>query len=100
MKSVIESPMSEGVRQPAGQRSFSLNSPEAYEALCDPVDRPWIPNGALPREPHWPRGPAAVPVMAESRDDASEVFRSWLAYLGAGRIGSRDAEPETAATKK
>ena len=32
-------------------RTFSLNSPEAYEALCTPEARPWIPNGALPREP-------------------------------------------------
>jgi len=33
------------------QRSFSLNSEEAYEALCPPGEQPWIPNGALPREP-------------------------------------------------
>ena len=32
-------------------RSFSLNSDEAYEILCGRQDRPWIPNGALPREP-------------------------------------------------
>ena len=32
-------------------RTFSLNSPEAHEALCAPEARPWIPNGALPREP-------------------------------------------------
>ena len=32
-------------------RSFSLNSPEAYEALCPREERPWIPNGALPRDP-------------------------------------------------
>jgi hypothetical protein len=32
-------------------RTFSLNSAEAYEALCPREDRPWIPNGALPREP-------------------------------------------------
>jgi hypothetical protein len=34
-----------------GMRSFSLNSDEAYAALCPREDRPWIPNGALPREP-------------------------------------------------
>jgi hypothetical protein len=34
-----------------GMRTFTLNSPEAYEALCPREDRPWIPNGALPREP-------------------------------------------------
>ena len=33
------------------QRSFSLNSEEAYEALCPRFERPWIANGALPREP-------------------------------------------------
>jgi hypothetical protein len=32
-------------------RTFSLNSREAYEALCARQDRPWIANGALPREP-------------------------------------------------
>ena len=32
-------------------RSFSLNSDEAYEILCGRQDRPWIPNGALPRKP-------------------------------------------------
>lgn len=37
-------------------RTFSLNSPEGYEALCTPRERPWIPNGALPREPRaWER---------------------------------------------
>src|SRR4051812_41901437 len=32
-------------------RNFSLNSREFYEAVCAPRQRPWIPNGALPREP-------------------------------------------------
>jgi hypothetical protein len=32
-------------------RTFSLNSREAHEALREPRERPWIPNGALPREP-------------------------------------------------
>ena len=36
---------------PGGQRSFSLDSAEAYAALCPAADRPWIANGALPREP-------------------------------------------------
>jgi hypothetical protein len=41
------------IEQPTApnQRSFSLNSDEAHEALCEPRERPWIPNGALPREP-------------------------------------------------
>lgn len=32
-------------------RTFGLNSREFYEAVCAPRERPWIPNGALPREP-------------------------------------------------
>ena len=37
-------------------RTFSLNSDEAYEALCPPRERAWIPNGSLPREPRrWER---------------------------------------------
>jgi hypothetical protein len=32
-------------------RSFSLNSQELYNAVCERTERPWIPNGALPREP-------------------------------------------------
>jgi hypothetical protein len=31
-------------------RTFGLNSPEFYEAVCEPNEPPWIPNGALPRE--------------------------------------------------
>jgi hypothetical protein len=34
-----------------GQRSFALDSPEAYAVLCPRQDQPWIANGALPREP-------------------------------------------------
>jgi hypothetical protein len=37
-----------GARNP---RSFGLNSREFYEAVREPRGRPWIPNGALPREP-------------------------------------------------
>jgi hypothetical protein len=41
------------------QRSFSLNSDEGYAALCPRRERPWIPNGALPREPRaW--GPEVI----------------------------------------
>ena len=32
-------------------RSFGLSSREFYEAVREPRERPWIPNGALPREP-------------------------------------------------
>jgi hypothetical protein len=41
---------------PPNIRSFSLDSDEAYAALCRRRDRPWIPNGSLPREPRaWER---------------------------------------------
>lgn len=37
-------------------RTFSLNSDEAYEALCTPRERAWILNGSLSREPRvWER---------------------------------------------
>lgn len=40
-------------------RTFSLNSDEAYAALCPRRDQPWIPNGALPKEPRvW--GPEVI----------------------------------------
>ena len=38
------------------QRSFGLNSDEAYAAMCPREDRPWIMAGSLPREPRtWER---------------------------------------------
>ena len=71
-------------------RSFSLNSPEAYEALGGRSDRPWIPNGALPREPKWGRRAAPVDVAAADGAEADEAVRDWLRHLEAGRIGSAD----------
>jgi hypothetical protein len=81
-------------------RSFSLNSPEAYEALGGRSDRPWIPNGALPRERAsteslggfssaalWPRGESSVSVRAETDDEAEDAFREWQRHVEAGRIG-------------
>jgi hypothetical protein len=50
-------------------RTFSLNSAEAYEALCPREDRPWIPNGALPREPRA-RDPEVI-VEAKGRSPCS-----------------------------
>ena len=67
-------------------RTFNLNSPEAYEALCRPEDRPWIPNGALPREPRWGHRPDPVAVQAESEAEAGDAFRAWLWHLESGRI--------------
>lgn len=50
----------------SGLRSFSLNSREAYETVCAPEVRPWIPNGALPREPKR-REPAAIVEVGKGR---------------------------------
>ena len=40
---------------PPPTRTFTLNSQLFYEAVCTPRERPWIPNGALPREPRAER---------------------------------------------
>jgi hypothetical protein len=90
--------MSEGDERPAvpeplpapaeGMRSFSLKSAEAYEALCPRAERPWIANGALPREPRWPRAGEGVWVDAGDDDAAAEAFGEWLRHVEAGRIGS------------
>ena len=46
-----------------GLRTFGLNSQEFYDAVCEPRERPWIPNGSLPREPRvWD-----PPVIVEPR---------------------------------
>jgi hypothetical protein len=51
-------------RAAPNQRSFSLNSHEAYAPLCAPGAAPWIANGALPREPRvWD-----LPVIVEPSD--------------------------------
>jgi hypothetical protein len=68
-------------------RTFGLNSPEFYEAVCEPRERPWIPNGALPREPRRPTPSSGVSVMAETDDAAAEAFEDWRRHLEAGRIG-------------
>ena len=63
-----------------GMRTVSLNSPEAYEALCRRRDEPWIRNGALPRTPRaWEQS---------APDDADvETTREWLTHVEAGRLG-------------
>ena len=48
------------------QRTFGLNDHEFYEAVCPPPDRPWIPNGALPREPRS-RDPEAIIERSERK---------------------------------
>jgi hypothetical protein len=61
--------------------------PEACEALGGRSNRPWIPNGALPREPRWERGESPVSVWAEDDADPEDAFRAWLGHVEAGRIG-------------
>ena len=46
------------------QRIFTLNSREFYEAVVEPRQRPWIPNGALPR---WPRSRDLEAIVEPSR---------------------------------
>jgi hypothetical protein len=68
-------------------RTFGMNSREFYEAVCEPRERPWIPNGALPREPRWPRGGSGVSVAAENDAQADHALREWMRHVEAGRIG-------------
>lgn len=68
-------------------RSFSLDSPEAYEALGGRSNEAWIPNGALPREPRWPRGKSPLWVLGGDQDAADDAVREWLAHVESGRIG-------------
>ena len=52
-----------GPERAPGIRTFNLNDPEAYAILATPRERPWIPNGALPREPRlW-----EMPVVVEPK---------------------------------
>ena len=44
-------------------RSFTLDSDEAYQALCAPDEEPWIKAGSLPREPRSRN----LPVVVERR---------------------------------
>jgi hypothetical protein len=69
------------------QRSFSLNSREAYAALCAREERLWIPNGALPREPRWPNPDDGLSVDAETHDAAVDAFGEWRRHVEARRIG-------------
>ena len=70
-------------------RTFGLNSPEFYEAVCEPRERPWIPNGALPREPRRSTPSSGVWVSAETDDAAAEAFEDWRRRVEAGRFGTR-----------
>lgn len=48
---VLSAACPEPSRGAEGIRTFSLNSPEAHQALCRPEERPWIEAGSLPRVP-------------------------------------------------
>ena len=65
-------------------RTFGLNSPEFYEAVCEPRERPWIPNGALPREPLRATPSSGVWVRAEDEDAAVQAVREWVGHLDGG----------------
>jgi hypothetical protein len=73
-------------------RTFGRNSLEFYEAVCEPRERPWIPNGALQREPMRPTPSSGVSVMAETDDAAAEAVREWVARVGAKRGEGEDCE--------
>ena len=61
-----------------------INDPEAYEILATPRQRPWISNGALPREPRlWERS-------AERSEQAGSATR-------AARRDAKPVRPTTAA---
>ena len=84
-----------------GPRIYNLNSPEAFEVLCPRDSRPWIPNGALPREKRPDRGApvqvtalpsvgeTGVPAEADNEEAAKEAFKEWQAHVDAGRIGKK-----------
>ena len=78
-----------GDEEPAApnMRTFSLNSREFHEAVCEPRERPWIPNGALAREPPRAGADDGVWVDAETREAAVDAFGEWRAHLEAGRLG-------------
>ena len=78
-----------GAHPETHNRTFSLNSPEFYEAVCGRRERPWIPNGALPREPNWPRQNDGPSISAGDDGSAQGAFREWLGHVQAGRIGER-----------
>lgn len=55
------------------QRSFTLNSDQAYQALCRRESEPWIKAGSLPRDPRGREG--TVIVEAKHRAEGSKPER-------------------------
>jgi hypothetical protein len=74
-------------------RTFGLNSPEFYEAMCRPEERPWIPNGALAREPKRPRADDGVWVDAETEAAAADAFGEWRRHVERRGLGDCCAMP-------
>jgi len=69
------------------QRSFSLNSKEAFEALCPWTERPFMPRGTTSADPRWLRESDGAWVSAEDEESAGTAFAEWLWHVEAGRIG-------------
>ena len=60
------------------QRTFGLNSPEFHEATREPLGRPWVQNGSLPRSPRS-RDPL---VFIEGKDGSLRAVPSGKALRG------------------
>ena len=69
-------------------RTFTLNSPEFYEAVTDPRERPWIPNGALPREPRV----RDQQVIVEPRASTNPLPAQQREREGGTRASAREGE--------
>ena len=67
-------------------RSFSLNDPEAYDALRSPPD-PWGWGPRLSRNSRWGERSDPVAVMAGNEVEAEDAFAEWQRHVDAGRIG-------------
>lgn len=79
-------------------RTFGLNSPEFYEVMCRPEERPWIPNGSLRREPKWPKGDDRVWVRGADDESAEGAFREWVGHVDGRFTYARtigDGKPHT-----
>jgi len=68
------------------QRTFSLKSREFYEAACEPRERPWIPNGALTREPRGSKAEDGVWLDAETREAAVDALGEWRRRVASADI--------------
>jgi hypothetical protein len=81
-------------------RSFSLNDPEAYEALRSPPD-PWGWGPRLSRNSLWGERTDPVAVMAGNEVEAGDALKEWLGHVArstessdAGRVASPEQREE------